>query len=258
MSKGGREFLVLAMDIGTSSSRAALFDNHGRRLRQTSAAEQYAVRYGPDGRAELSPRELFCAVTRARDQTMRAHRSSRKINRLPIKAVTGSALWHGLLGLNRRHQPVTPVFTWADSRAAIDARRLRERFDERTIQQRTGCMLRATFWPAKMLWLRRTQPKFFRQVKYWVSPSDWIFHRLFGDLGCSASMASGTGLYNLRSKTWDRELMEACRINEASVPTISAELVPPSPRQTPIETIFCPIGDGAASNLGSGADEAGA
>ena len=81
-----------------------------------------------------------------------------------------------------------------------DAARLREQLDERVIQERTGCMLRASFWPAKLLWLRRTQPKLFRRVARWVSPAEWIFEEIFGVRACSHSMASGTGLYNFAGK----------------------------------------------------------
>src|SRR3954462_1396047 len=158
MARSRPEFLVLAIDIGTSSTRTALFDNHGARLPETAAAESYRVSYGGDGQAELSPARLLGALKRAQGRTMRAYRSRSTRNRPPIQAVSGSALWHGLLGLDRRRNPLTPGFTWADSRSSTDANHLRGEFDEDIIQQRTGCMLRSTFWPAKLRWLKRTEP----------------------------------------------------------------------------------------------------
>jgi gluconokinase len=253
MRKAGSDFLLLAIDIGTSSTRTAFFDDRARRLPETIAAEQYGMIYGSDGRAELSPFDLLGAVTRARSRTLRSYQNLPLSKRLPVSAIGGSALWHGLLGLDRHYRPITPVFTWADSRAAPDARRLRARFDERRIHQRTGCMLRATFWPAKLCWLQRTQPKLFRQVKYWVSPSDWIFHALFGDLKCSASMASATGFYNFHRNTWETELMDSCHIDAASLSPIANRLTYRPSLKDQIRTVFCPIGDGAASNVGSGA-----
>jgi gluconokinase len=252
MSELHGDFLVLAVDIGTSSTRTALFDTKARRLPETSTAQNYSVVYGDDGRAELSPFELLRAVTRARDSTLHSYRSVAAAKRLPIRAIGGSALWHGLLGLDRRFRPLTPVFTWADSRAALDARRLREAFDERRVQQTTGCMLRASFWPAKLVWLGRTQPRLFRKVAYWVSPSDWIFQKLFGELRCSASMASGTGLYDASNQIWDEKLLEACGITVSTLPFVATRLEHVT---SVIETVFCPIGDGAAGNLGSGADK---
>src|SRR4051812_20971336 len=98
MPKSRPEFLVLAIDIGTSSTRAALFDDRGRRLPDTTAAENYAISYGEDGKAELSPFDLLRAVKRVRDLTLRQYRASGR-SRLSVRAVGGSALWHGLLGL---------------------------------------------------------------------------------------------------------------------------------------------------------------
>jgi gluconokinase len=231
-----------------------LFDDQGRRLPQTIAAEQYRVSYGNDGKAELAPSDLLGAVTRARNRTLRSYRSFERRARLPIRAIGGSALWHALLGLDRKLRPVTPIFTWADSRAASEARQLRERFDERHVHQRTGCMLRSTFWPAKLRWLRRSQLKLFRQIAYWVSPSDWIFAKFLGELNCSASMASGTGLFNLTTNTWDPEMVEACQIDVTALPRIVDRMEPRRRTGPAIELAFCPLGDGAASNLGSGAD----
>jgi gluconokinase len=257
MPKARPEFLILGFDIGTSSIRTALFDDVGRRLGGAIGSQRYAVVYGADGRAELSPAVVARAVTQARNQTLHSYPSSQAASRVPISVTAGSALWHGLLGLDGKFQPATPIFTWADSRARNDAVRLREKFSEKEIQRRTGCMLRSTFWPAKLSWLRRSQPKLFRRIKHWVSPSDWIFFVLFGQLRCSASMASGTGLYDLQRKKWMEELCEACGIDTTTLPDISDRLDPGGRLASVSQTVFCPIGDGAASNLGSGADQPG-
>jgi gluconokinase len=117
-------------------------------------------------------------------------------------------------------------------------------------------MLRSTFWPAKLLWLKRTRPQLFRRVAIWASPADWIFRELFGIIGCSASMASATGLYNLRREIWDNELREICalRLEQLSGIREIAGRVAQAPRELQDAKIFTAIGDGAASNLGSGAD----
>jgi gluconokinase len=251
--------LALAIDIGSSSTRTALFDQSGRRLAFTTASEHYSIRYTGDGEADLSPWILRRAAERCISVTLRNWRDSRALRRIPISAVGGSAFWHGLLGLDRQGRPITPVFTWADSRAAADAATLREKISEKKVHARTGCMLRATFWPAKLLWLRRTQPKTFRRVAVWVSPVDWIFRELFGLTGTSASMASATGLYNLWQRDWDDELCVICGIDARKLASIldGAKDPPPGRRDLAHARIFLAIGDGAAGNLGSGADQPG-
>ena len=231
---------VLALDLGTSSVRTALFDQKAQRIPRSNASQVYRVRHSAAHGAELDPRVLLRATRKCLKQT-------RRLTKKQITSVGGSGFWHSLLGIDRTGRPLTPVFTWADARCAEDAARLREKFNERAIQQRTGCMLRASFWPAKLLWLRRTQPKLFRGVARWVSPAEWIFEEIFGVRACSHSMASGTGLYHFERRDWDEELLDACRLTRAQLNPLRDEV------ETDGLTVYPAIGDGAASNLGSGA-----
>jgi gluconokinase len=236
--------LVLAIDIGTSSVRTALFDAKGRLRRGSKTSRGYQVRHSANHGAELDPDELLRAARYCFRQTQSSLDKHERV------VVAGSGFWHSLLGIDRAGDPLTPVYTWGDGRASREAAQLRKEFDEFTIQQRTGCMLRASFWPAKLVWLRRTQAKLFRRVTRWVSPAEWIFEKLFGVQGCSHSMASGTGLYHFMRRGWDDELL-------ARVGLTPAQLGPLRDRIGRQESeIFPAIGDGAAGNLGSGATAA--
>ena len=257
MRRRAPEFLVLAIDIGSSSTRSALFDDKARMVNGTEARREYAVQYSADGGAELSPLKLRQAARNCVRETLEAHRASR-FRRIPVVGVGGSAFWHSLLGLDANNRPLTPIFTWADSRCARDAIQLREQFDERKTHAETGCMLRASFWPAKLRWLRRTNRQLFRKVVRWVSPADWIFEEVFGIGTSSPSMASGTGLYDLRTKRWHEDLRQACEIGVEKLPVIAEA----SQRATSFPglreaQVFSALGDGAASNLGCGADGGG-
>jgi gluconokinase len=256
MPRTAAELLILAMDIGTSSTRSALFDQSGRRIATTSASEKYAARYTSAGGAEIKPETLRRAATACLRQTLAARLRSTALRRVPIAAITGSGFWHSLLGLDKQGRPLTPIFTWADARCADDAIRLRERFSEAKIHAWTGCMLRASFWPAKLVWLRRTRPRLFSRVARWISPPEWIFAEMFGATGCSHSMASATGLYNLRTRTWDKELCKVCRVPVDLLSEISDRSTHRSRIRSELceAKVFNVIGDGAASNMGSGAD----
>ncbi|MDP9003362.1 MAG: FGGY family carbohydrate kinase, partial [Verrucomicrobiota bacterium] len=250
------ELLILAMDFGSSSTRSALFDEKGRMVTGTGASREYVVSYSADGGAELSPLTLLRAASRCLRRTLPARRASPSLRKIPIAALGASAFWHSLLGLDRAGRPITPVYTWADSRCTEDAIRLRQELDERKIHARTGCMLRASYWPAKLRWLRRTQPLLFQRVARWVSPVEWIFKDLFGGAGCSDSMASGTGLYDLGTRQWDARLLASCGINPEKLGRLTNGTTVSRPAFPELrETMLFPaIGDGAAGNLGCGAD----
>ena len=241
---GRRQPLILAIDLGTSSVRTALFDGAARTIAESKASRVYQVRYTPEHGAELDPAILLRATRAALRQTLSHTRG------VP-RAISGSGFWHSLLGIDAAGDPLTPIYTWAETRGAAEAARLRAEFDEHTIQQRTGCMLRASFWPAKLRWLQRTQPTLLRRVSRWVSPAEWIFAKIWKTDACSHSMASGTGLYDLARRDWDDQLLEACGLTRAQVSKIE------DGSSNGDSTIFPTIGDGAAGNLGSGATRAG-
>ncbi len=230
---------VLALDLGTSSARSALFDGRGQRVTASTKQLTYPLRTAADGQAEVDPAVLLRAV--------------RSLLATPgAEAVGISCFWHSLLGCDERGTPLTPIFTWADSRCAADAMRLRQRLSEESTHARTGCMLRASFWPAKLAWLKRTQPALFRRVTRWVGPGEWLLWRLSGELRAAHGMATATGLYDQTTRTWDPELLRVCGITSANVPPISDD-----PVRVDGLTVFPAIGDGAANNLGAGATSPG-
>jgi gluconokinase len=258
MGGGTAESLVLALDIGTSSVRTALFDVHTARVAETLASASYSLRYSADGAAELDPALLLSGTVSCLRKTLRAHSNSAAHRSAPITAIGASGFWHSLLGTNSRGEATTPVFTWADSRCLPDAASLRERISERRVHTRTGCMVRFSYWPAKLLWLRRTQRRLFVETARWISPADWVLEQIFGARLCSASMASGTGFYKLRKGEWDLPLLDACGIDPDKMPQlIDAGFVKGTTMRSLREAkVFAAIGDGAASNIGAGADTA--
>jgi gluconokinase len=256
--RGRKAFAILALDLGTSSCRSAIYDADGHRLLPTTAQLRHSSQTDPDGRAELQPAELARNVGRIVARTLRIYRAA-KSTRVPIGGIGVSCFWHSLLGLDAQGRPLTPIYTWADSRCRHDAEILRRRSGEAAIHARTGCMARSSFWPAKLLWLRRTQPGLFRQVVRWVSPAEWIQEQWCGAANVSLSMASATGLLDGRALRWDRSLLRRCTLSVDRLNPLSenpAMVLPAFARRHPeLRDVpwFPAIGDGAASNLGSGA-----
>ena len=255
--------LVLALDIGTSSTRTALFDLAAQRVAGTTAQQSYPLQTSADGAAELDPSALLNAVSECLEDTIRALRRSPSLRNRSIAGVGVSCFWHSLIGCDADGGPLTPVITWADARCRQDAARLRELFSEKETHARTGCMLRASFWPAKFAWLRRTQKRLVRSVAQWMSPAEWVQLTLCGDANCAIGMATGTGMFDPTRLAWDGTLLDHCAIRPDQLRPLSDTPTPvrgrlatqfPELHEVPW---FPAIGDGAASNLGSGATRPG-
>lgn len=235
---------VLALDLGTSSVRAALFDYRGKRVPDTLVQKVYFLKTARDGTAELDPFEV---LRQAKACLKGAAGGWHNISGVGI-----SCFWHSMVGTDVEGNPLTPIYTWADSRCREDAARLREELSEREVHAETGCMLRSSFWPAKLRWLKRTDRARFKKVRYWMSPGEWIQWKITGRASCAIGMATGTGLYNPSKLDWSERMLD--------VTDFSAEhMLPVSDEPSYWEGVpwFPAIGDGAASNLGSGAVHSG-
>jgi gluconokinase len=104
-------------------------------------------------------------------------------------------------------------------------------------------------------------PETFQKVKRWLSPGEYLFQEFFGTAGCSISMASATGLFHQQSGDWDEEMLTAVGISRDSLAPLTDIDTPVhglhgawAERWKPLANIpWVPaIGDGAASNVGSG------
>src|SRR5260370_4239019 len=144
----------VALDVGTSSARARVFDAMGRAQAGAEGHVAYEPTTSADGGVELDPGDLMEAVASALDRCL----AGAGVRAGDVAAVGVSVFWHSLLALDGDGRPLTPVITWADTRSAAAALELRREHDERAIHARTGPPLHSAFFPAKLRWLRRAPP----------------------------------------------------------------------------------------------------
>ena len=248
---------VLALDLGTSSVRAVVYDTRGRMLDSTLSDLPYKVRTTEAGEVSSDPEDLLNLIANSIDKALKA---ARKDN-VTILATAASCYWHSLMGIDRQGRPTTELLTWADTRSAPETQRLRARFDERAYHARTGCFFHASYWPAKLRWLRSTRPWAVRRTVRWISLGEYLYQQLFGDARVSISIASGTGLLDVRRCQWDPQALELAGIGPE-------ELSPLDDRDQPFRSLrpafarrwpglrdipwFLPQGDGGLANVGAG------
>jgi gluconokinase len=249
--------LILAIDIGTSSTRSALFEADAERLVKTTAQEKYPLITTPDGGAEIEPAVVLQATRRCLAQTLQTKRRDKKLRDRPIAGIGACSFWHSFVGCDDSGKPLTRIITWADARCRSDAARLRTVLAEEEAHAETGCMLRTSFWPAKLAWLQRTNAAVARRVQRWISPAEWIQWKLAGTTSCAIGMATGTGLFNPQTLTWSPKILELIGLDPSTLGRLSDAPAKVDSARDFAELGGVPwfpaIGDGAASNLGSGA-----
>lgn len=250
---------MLALDVGSSSARARAYGMDGRALATLpTASDTYAWTVTPDGGMQTDADALVARVAGTVDAALAGLRAVG----VEVAAVAAATFWHSLLGVGADGAPLTPVYGWGDMRASEAALRLRERVDAEAAHARTGCFLHPGYPAARLLWLRGAAADTFPRVAAWMSFGEYLETRLFGARRCSLSMASGTGLLDLRRRAWDAEMLAAVGVPESALSPLvdtdapAPELRPEWARRWPgLRGVpwVPPLGDGACANLGSGA-----
>ncbi len=209
---------MLALDIGTSSARARVYDERGEPVRGSSHQERYTSTRGHSGRLGEFDAEELVAVAEETASAARAHAGGE------VEATAISCFWHSLVALDAHRRPLTPVLTWRhlDTTAELPV-------DPEAVHARTGCPLHPSFWPLKIAGL---QAQGLRPTYYASFPD------LLTGGRTSVSMASGTGLLGLDGR-WDEELLDVLGLRKRQLPELTAEL-PVDPEAVHART-GCPL-----------------
>jgi len=251
--------LILALDIGSSSVRAAFFDHAGNLLPKTLVKIERKLKATALGGSEIDADAAFRQVVAAIDGALE------KAPKGDISHVASCTFWHSLMGIDTAGKPTTPVYGWADNQSRYHVATLRKRLDERETHNQTGARFHSSFWPAKLLWLKGRNTSSsecapFIQTSNWISIGDYITLKLSGERMTSISIASGTGILSLRETVWDEKLLRFLKIKRSQLPTIAPDsytfrinhkFAKRWPRLANTEW-FLPTADGATNNIGSG------
>jgi gluconokinase len=247
---------VLALDVGTSSTRAIICDATGAPVPGWAAQQTYSPLTGEDGASTFESGTLLAATATVIDQALAAAGDGAR----QICAVGMDTFWHSLLAVDGTNVPLTQVITWADTRPRTAAHDLRARLDVNAIHQRTGATLHASYWPAKLAWLRATQPEVFAQAAQFISIGEWLHRQFLGKSICALSMASGTGLLATQARAWDGDLAKQLGVRGEQLPALGdlgdsvTGLQPDYARRWPALAAipwYPALGDGATANIGS-------
>lgn len=198
--------LFVGVDIGTTSTKAVVFDVAGAVLGHHTAG--YALHTPAPLIAEQDPEEIFAATISAIGRAVAA------ANAAPgnIAAVSFSAAMHSLIAVDVDGRPLTASITWADNRAAGAAEQIRREFDGRSIYLRTGTPIHPMSPLTKLLWLRQERPEIFSRAARFIGIKEYVFFKLFGRHVVDFSIASATGLFNLQRLDWDEGALRVAGI----------------------------------------------
>jgi xylulokinase len=185
--------LLLGVDVGTTQTKAAVFDLDGHLLAAGRAG--YPLYADPQtNAAEQDPADWWAAAATA----IGAAVAQVDANRLAAVSVGGQG--PTVVALDGDRQPLARALTWMDLRATAEAAEL---------GQRAGRPLPAYFFMPKVLWLKRARPEVYAAAQAFCQAWDFVAAQLTGELAVSSSAGIAP---------WHPELIEAGALDPAKFP----------------------------------------
>ncbi len=253
------EPFVLAVDIGSTSTRACLYDALARPVKKRTAKAAHQFREGADGTAEIDADVVAAEVADVITRVLVDIAPGR------VRGVAMDTFASSLVCVDDEGDALTPCITYADSRSAPQLAQLRAELDETLVHQAVGARLHTSYHAPRLLWLARTRPEVLRRTVRFVSLGEYIFTRLAGVDAAATSTMAWTGLLNRHTGDLDVDLLAATGVVREQ---FAAIVDPDEPVEAPSSEVvrrwpaldgalwFPAIPDGYASNLGVGATDA--
>jgi glycerol kinase len=221
MSGGdGRPRYVLALDQGTTSCRALLFDRQGAVVH---LAQREFTQYFPQpGWVEQDAAEIWSVQRRVMEEVV-AQVDAEDIAALGIANQRETlVIWDRETG-----RPLHPAIVWQCRRSADICERLKKDGAEPLVTERTGLRLDPYFSGTKLTWLFEAHPDLRRRAEAGealVGTIDsWLLWNLSGPARVHATditNASRTLLYNIHNRAWDPDLLELLGVPRAALPEV--------------------------------------
>lgn len=216
-----REY-VLALDQGTTSSRAILFDAAGRLI--ASAQKEFPQHYPQPGWVEHDPLDLWSSqVGVAAEALSRAGVGPAEVAAVGItNQRETTVIWD-----RRTLEPIANAIVWQDRRTAPDIERLRAAGVESFVRERTGLLLDPYFSATKVAWLldsvNGARQRAERGELAFGTVDSWLTAQLTGGRHVmDVTNASRTLLFDIHEARWDDELLTLFRVPRALLPEVVA------------------------------------
>jgi gluconokinase len=248
--------VVIGLDLGTSKVKALAFTLDGREV--GSASEEYPLRTPAPGLVEQDADAVYAAAMRALATVLGAE----SLRGADVRAIGLSSAMHGVVAVGRDGDPLGPLITWMDGRAADIADQWRADGTAQALYTRTGAPMHPMLPVCKLRWLSDHDPALFRRAALFVSMKELLVYRWVGEWLVDHGIASATGMFDVFTKQWNPRALDAARVTPERLARPVSPLTTRVGLRTPVAAalhlrkdvpvVLC-SSDGALANLGVGA-----
>ncbi|HTX03057.1 MAG TPA: gluconokinase [Candidatus Acidoferrales bacterium] len=251
------EGALIGIDLGTTAVKVvANAASDGREL--SEATKRYALSTPAPGHVEQDADEIY----RATMESLRKVIDEIKLRAEQPLAIGFSAAMHGVLAVDERGEPLSPLINWMDRRSASIAEGWREDGTAADLYSRTGAPMHPMLPLCKLRWLSENDPELFKRASRFVGMKELFIHRWTGEWLVDHAIGTATGMLDTRARTWDPKALAAARIeperlSEPVACSTQRKITRPQVASAlgldEKTTVVLASSDGALANLGSGA-----
>ncbi|MGP1522231.1 MAG: xylulokinase [Treponema sp.] len=209
------ERYILAHDIGTSGTKAVLFNTDTLTI-TGDCTESYPTFYPAQGQAEHNPEQWWKAVCTATKKLL----EQTKVKAEQIAAISFSAIMNTCLPVDKNGKALRNAIIWADQRGESELPKLYAAADENAFYNITGHRINGTYAVAKMLWLKEHENEVFKKTYKFLQAKDFIIHKMTGAFVTDYSDASHVGIFNMHNKQYESTLLKDLGLFEDTMPEI--------------------------------------
>jgi glycerol kinase len=212
---------ILALDQGTTSSRAIVYDHDGSA--RAAAQKEFTQLFPSPGWVEHDPQEIWASqIGVAVEALGRAHVRPADVAAIGITNQRETTIvWDRETGV-----PIANAIVWQDRRTADFCEQLKEDGASGMIQEKTGLLVDAYFSASKIRWLLDNTPGARARAHagklLFGTVDSWLLWKLTGHAvhATDVSNASRTMLFNIHEMTWDDELLDLFQIPASMLPAV--------------------------------------
>ncbi len=245
--------LFIGVDLGTSAVKLLLMDENGK-IKKTVSRE-YPLYFPHPGWSEQKPEDWYIQSMDGLKELLRDEKKEE------VAGISFGGQMHGLVLLDENDEVIRPALLWNDGRTYEECDYLNNVIGKDKLSEYTANISFTGFTAPKILWVKNKEPENFARIKKIMLPKDYLAYRLSGVHCTDVSDASGMLLFDVKNRTWSKEMCEICSVKPEWLAKVyeSYEVVGTLKKEVAEELgipaaakVIAGAGDNAAAAVGTG------
>lgn len=247
---------IITIEIGTGAIRVVAFDLKGNIL--GSSKGSYPTFHTKPDYSEQDPEQIFITMLYILKNFLNEKIHPRKYK---VVCLCFSSAMHSVLPIDKNGVPVGNAMVWSDNRAKKEAEDLKNSSLGKSLYNTTGTPIHAMSPLNKITWIKNNDKQRFEATQKFLSIKTYIIQQLTGEYIVDYSVASATGMLNIRTKKWEENALEHAGITDDKLADLVSVFYTPKKLKKEYQTslglhakvkLLVGSSDGCMATLGAG------